>query len=81
MFCKPFALGVKSHILIKSGSANFYVGHKVQKNNLAEHVSNTFLSLQRVSYDINNRMIFCNYSISLQCIIVYPTKSRCKPFV
>ena len=44
------------------------VGHKVNENNLAAHVSNTFLSIQRVSYDINNQMIFCNYSIAPQYI-------------
>ena len=46
------------------------VGHKVNENNLAAHVSNTFLSIQRVSYDINNQMIFCNYSIAPQYIKV-----------
>lgn len=49
---------------------DFNVGHKVQENNLAAHVSNTFLSVQRVSYDINNQMIFCNYSIPPQYITV-----------
>ena len=59
-----------AYLRISSMGKDFIVGHKVQENNLAEHVSNAFLSVQRVSYDINNQMIFCNYSIPPQYIIV-----------
>ena len=68
---KRFLCGSKiAYLRVSSMRKDFNVGHKVQENNLAEHVSNTFLSLQRVSYDINNHMILCNYSIPPQCIIV-----------